>query len=317
MFFNCLLAAISISSSQMIADCQFCSEDPVPVCDAYLKPCTYAPYRCNNLWTGFDLLIWRAYVDGFADDFGSVSIQQSVTSTTTTTIFHQRDKDIRFDWDAGFRATIGYDFAPFGSCLGFYWNRFHQKTNTKDGLNCAHWQLHYDTIDAQYNHHFWVDCCLDIQPIAALRFARITQGLKTDLQTVYTTPNEIIQITTATRDQQKLWALGPLFGLEANWFFICGLSLYGILDTGILYGHFNTIHRFVDFSPTGSTYRYCEGNGSASQFVLDLGLGISYQTQYLTLKTGVEHHRYADFNKIGCSGSLNLFGANLGLEIHY
>lgn len=301
----------------MTAGSQFCTEDPVPVCDAYIRSCTYAPFRCNNLWTGFDLLVWRACVDGFSNSFGSVSIQQSVTPSTTTTIFHQRDKDIDFDWDAGFRASVGYDFEPFDSRLGFFWNRFYQKTKTKDGLNCAHWQLHYNTIEALYQHHFWVHCCLKIKPVASLRYARITQALNTDLQTLYTTPTELIPITTYTRDRQKLWALGPLFGLQANWFFTWGLSLYGMIDTGVLYGHFNTLHRFIDFSSTVSTHRFCEGNASASQFVLDLSLGISYETQYLTLKTGLEHHRYADFNKIGCPGSLNLFGVNLGIEIHY
>ncbi|HSX13823.1 MAG TPA: Lpg1974 family pore-forming outer membrane protein [Chlamydiales bacterium] len=321
MIFYCLLAVSSIVSidnlEPLVADCQFCTENPVPMCDAYLKPCTYSPFRCDNFWTGFEILIWRACEDGFSNSFGDVSIVNKIAGILTTTTFTQTNKDLDFDWDAAFRASIGYDFAHCGTDLGFYWTRFYQKTNTRDGINRAHWQLHFDTIDGACGHHFWVDTCIDLFPFATLRYAQIAQRLNIDLKTIYTAPTEITHITTTSRNGQKLRALGPIFGLKTDWYLRCGFSIYGTIDTGILYGYFKTENQNEDRSLAVSKMTHCKGHSCASPFVIDLGIGIRYETQYVTLRTGLEHHRYSEFNQIGCPGSLNLFGANLGLEIHY
>lgn len=319
--FYSIFAAISLASApsneEIIADCQFCSPELISPPEVYCKPCTYRPDRCNNIWTGFDILLWRACVDGFSCHFGNVSITNTTSPSLTTTAISQTDKDIQFDWDLGFRASFGYEFAPIEYDVGLYWTRFHQKTRTKDGVNRAHWKLDFDTVDGTVSHRVWIDPCFDLIPEFHLRYAQIEQHFNTDLLTIHTSQTAVTRITTISRNKQNFWGLGPVFGLQADWYFLCGFSLFGALDGGILYGHFKTEHNDKDSTSTVATICSSRGNSCSAQFVLDLSLGICWEDENVTLKTGLEHHRFANFNQIGCSGDLNLYGATFGIEIHY
>ncbi len=312
-----VLQIANAKSDKEIADCHFCNDEISPPCAVYLKPCNYAPYRCDHLWTGVDFLYWRVCEDGLSGTFGNVSIANTITSTKTTTTFFQTNKGIDFDWDPGFRVAVGLEFAPYSSEIGFYWTRFHQTTKTKEGPNRAHWQLHFDCVDGLYEYRFWYDGYLCIKPNSGLRYAQIHQHLNTNLFTLYTTPTAVTPITTEVRESQKFWSLGPLFGVQADWYLMCGLTLYGTFDGGILYGHFRTEHEDCDTSSTVATIHQCEGNSCACLGVIDLGFGFRYEVQYFTCKMGLEHHLYSDYNQIGGNGNLNLFGFFLGIELHY
>lgn len=307
----------TLPNEEIVEDCQFCSPEFIPPPEVYFKTCTDQPFRYNHIWTGFDILLWRVNEEGVSCEFSEVAIVNSSTPTLTTTRISQTGKDIHFDWDLGFRASIGYEFAPTDSGIGLYWTRFHQKTRTKEGPNKARWNLEFDTIDGSIAHRVWIDQCFALKPEFSLRYAHIEQHLNTQLLRIYTSSETTTFITSTNQDRQNFWGLGPIFALHSDWYFWCGWSLIGAFDGGIVYGHFNTKHQSADSNSTGVSYCSSNGNSCATLFVFDLNFGIRWENENITLKTVLEHHRYANFNKIGCGGDLNLFGANFGLEIHY
>lgn len=298
-------------------ECNTCCPAPcyVDPCYVFSNECAFMPFRCNNLWASAEFLWWRICEGGLARNFGEVRIVETTTATTTTTTIEQSDKEPDFAWDPGVRVGLGYDFIN-GSDVGFYWTHFHQHTSTRDGLNRAKWDFHYDTIDARIGRKFWIACCFDVKPFAGFRYAQINQHLDTNLVTTFISPPTVL-ITTTTRDRQKFWGFGPQAGFQTDWYFACGFSLYGTLDGGILYGHFRT--KFDDEDAITTAISSCDslGYSCASLLVMDVGVGVRWEGQYVTLQAGLEHHRYSDFNQLGCSGSLDLFGANIGVGIHY
>jgi len=226
----------------------------------------------------------------------------------------ERDQNLDFDWNWGFRVGAGVDLAcKTGWTSEIDWTRYHNHTTTTDGPNSAKWTLHFDTIDGIFGRNFWVGHCFNLKPFAGLRFARITQKVNTDLETAVGTA----VVATTNHDSQKFWGLGPQLGLEADWYLAKGFSLYGNLDAAILYGHTKT--RFEDVSASTTAADSCDARGSSSAYplVFDVGFGLRWEFKYLLVHAGLEHHHYENYNRIGGYGDLNLYGLNFGAALRF
>lgn len=242
--------------------------------NCYSSSQEYIP--CGKAWVGGDLLWWRAVEDGL----GCQPI------------------DIHERWHAGYRVGVGYYHLNSDWALDAYWTSFHAKTSghqqgCHEEKNDAHWKLDFDVVDAQYSLKFCQSPWFTWRPFGGVRFARIEQKLRTNTHKKH---------SNRLTDYQKLCAFGPEIGIAADYEMACGFSFYGNASAALVYG---TFHMHCDD---------CKQNRQTTcQTALDLGLGI--RTKVCagcfspTLQLGWEHHRYFDYNHIGCTSDLCLDGA--------
>ncbi len=291
---------------------------PLDPCCSFGGQCAYRPTRCGSFWASIDLLYWTAWEKGFGSDFGDTTITTTSAPGFITIAVDEHDKNIDFDWDPGFRVGIGYESNCSAWGADVYWTRFYQSGDSHSGPNHADWSLHFNTVDGIFGRKFWVGSCFDLRPFAGLRYALINQRLETHLETnVVSSAGTTSLILTNNHDRQRFWGIGPELGLQADWYFACGWSVYGTIDEAILYGNFRT--HFNDSTTSTVETNTCHSNAEAQtcQGVFDVGIGARWENRYITLQAGLEHHGYSDFNQIGFFGNLNLFGANFSASFHY
>ena len=296
---------------------QACVPECAPMCAFGRGCCDLAPERCNNLWISGDYLYWRVCEDGFSCEFGDTTINTNIVGSKPTTAILEHDKDINFEWAPGVRVGIGIDWPCSGWDIALYGTYYGGEGDGHDLHNYADWWVHFNVADAIIGRKFWVGRCVDLRPFAGMRYAQISQRLRTNLTTNIISATGTSITKTTIKDKQKFWGLGPELGLEADFYFGCGWSLYGTLDGAVLYGHTKT--SFDDIDSFVLTNNTCNATGESCdiQWVLDLGLGIRWEFRHLTLQAGVEHHNYFDYNAIGCCGDLNLFGGNVSVAVHF
>ena len=203
--------------------------------------CYAPPHRRSNFWVSGDLLIWNVCEDGFSCEFGSTTIKTSIVNSKPTTAISQSDKDIDFEWGLGFRVGAGVDWPCSGWDFAVYWTHYNGDGDGRDGHNHADWWLHFNVYDAVFGRKFWVGSCVDLRPFTGLRYAQIKQGLRTSLETDIIAATGSSVAFSSIKDKQKLWALGPELGLEANFYFAHRWSIYGNIAGAALYGHTKTI----------------------------------------------------------------------------
>lgn len=231
---------------------------------------------CNKLWIGGDLLYWRAIEDGLGCD--PIEI-------------HDR-------WHLGFRAGLGIYNNNTNWSLDAYWTHFNEDTDghqkgCRRQKNDAHWQLNYNVLDAFFSLKCCQSTCFTLNPFIGVRYAQIDQKLRTE------THNK--KRDNRLTDTQKFRGVGPEVGVSADYDIGCGFSLYGNAAGAILYGSYHL------------KCEECKRNRlTTCQSVLDVGLGIRTQLRLCAwspvIQLGWEHHRYFDYNHIGCSSDLCLDG---------
>jgi hypothetical protein len=279
--------------------------------------CARAPERCNNLWVSGDFLYWSVCEGGFECEFGDTVINTNTLNGSTTNVTVEHNPALNIDWRPGVRVGFGYDWTCSGWDTEAYWTYYYGKGHGHEQNNHASWQLHFNVVDALVGRKFWVGSCVDLRPFAGVRYARITQRMRTDLTTDLVSSTETTIGTLTTNDRQKFWGFGPEVGLQADFYFGCGWSIYGTLDGAMLYGHTDTSFDGTDFfDSVDNTCRSACASCNV-QMALDVGLGIRWEFKHVTLQAGLEHHNYFDYNAIGCCGDLNLFGGNLSAAVHF
>jgi hypothetical protein len=276
-----------------------------------------APYRRSNFWISGDLLILTVCEGGFSCQFGDTTINTTIVNSTPTTSIAERDQDIDFHWGLGYRAGMGVDWPCSGWDVAAYWTHFNGKGNGHSHHNHAHWWLHFNVADAVLGRKFWVGSTVYLRPFTGMRYAQIKQGLRTHLESNIIAATGTSVVVSRMKDKEKLWALGPELGLEADIYFAHRWSVYGSLTGAILYGHTKTI--FVDTDTFALANNICHATASscATQTVLDIAFGVRWEWRHFTFQAGLEDHTYFDYNHIGCSGNLNLFGGNVSVGVHF
>lgn len=274
---------------------------------------------CENFWASADVLFWRACEDGFECSFGTTKISTGVSDGRIVSDIREKDKDIDFDWDAGFRIGAGYTFDC--SCWegAIYWTHFNENGNSHDCNNHAKWKLTFNQIDTVLGYEFNYNSCFNFRPFFGARYAQINQRLSTHLETIITAEATESTSTAITikKDREHFWGAGPLFGLEGNYFLGCSFSIYGNLAGSFLYGNFKNNFFDSDLFTTAINNCHSTKNHCGVLTGFDAGLGVRYEICSVTLQLGLEHHTYFDFNQIGCGGDLNLYGINASAVVRF
>lgn len=277
---------------------------------------------CGKGFITADLLYWRAFENGLdtcvpRDVSDSVSSDGRVVST-----FRGKSRDPHFEWDPGFRIGTGYEFACSDLDVGVLWTHFHSHTHDHISHDTeVRWHIDFDVIDIIAGYESNLSPCWTLRPFAGLRGARIDQKQHIDeFPSSTSSANGLIAIDT--KNKEDFSGVGPLVGLEANWNIGCGFSVYASASVSWLYGHFDVrlseFEEFIDAIDSCKVKKHLNANIAAA----DAAIGIRWDTCFcmdtrLFLKLGLEHHRYFDYNRIGCYGDLSFDGATFSAGIEF
>jgi len=276
---------------------------------------------CENFWASGDLLYLTSCVDGFECAFGNTDITTSVSNGKIVTDIEERDSDIKSDWNAGFRLGIGYDEECSCWDTALLWTHFNQ--NNTDHAKChnrAKWKLRFNEVDALVGYKINCSRCFSVRPFFGARYAKIDQKLTTHLSTPITiTATHARSVVVSTKnDHERFWGAGPILGFEGEFFLSCGFSAYGNFSGNFLYGMFK--NRFNDSDIFKAAVNNCDSSSESCGVLtgFDAGVGVRYATECgATLQLGLEHHKYSDYNQIGCGGDLNLYGVNVSVNMRF
>ncbi len=289
----------------------------VPVECAFGRKCMSAPDRSTNVWVSADLLYWGVNEDGFSCEFGTTLINTNIVDSIPTTAIVENDMDVNWDWKPGYRLGVGVDLPCSGWETGAFYTYYYGKGSESEGVNEASFRLHWNVADAVVGRNFWVGSCVGLKPFAGVRYAQISQTFDAHLESNLISATGTSVVVSNRLDKQTFWGFGPQLGLESDFYFGRGWSVYGTLDGAILYGHTRATFDDSDRFTLANNTCLATSNSSANQWVIDAGLGLSWEIKLLTLKAGLEQHTYFDFNQIGCGGNLSVYGANISAELHF
>lgn len=191
-------------------------------------------------------------------------------------------------------------------------------------------------IDLIAGYNYELGSCFALRPFGGLRGARIDQKLRitefddsfssSDFSSSDFSPlsfsSSSALFTRDVHNKEKFSGLGPLIGIEAAWNVGCGFSVYASISAACLYGKFNIRVFETDLDVNAANFCQVRYHTDASLAVADAALGVRWQTCFcdnmrLILQLGLEHHRYFDYNRIGCYGDLSFDGLNLSAGIEF
>lgn len=308
--------------------------------------CSCQPTCCGG--KGFisaELLYWRAFEDGL-DTCVPSDVSDSVTSDgRVISRFRGRGRDPDFRWDPGFRVGTGYELACSNWGVAAFWTHFHSRAHDsrnhgnsyrsygydyQNHGNERRWNINFDVIDVVAAYESDMGSCFTVRPFGGLRGARIDQkqrlgdfsSSRSDFSNSISsyTSNDFAII--GTKNKEKFWGLGPLIGLEGDWNIGCGLSLYASASVSWLYGHFDVSLTELEESVDFVDFCHVSKHLDAVVGAFDAALGIRWQKCFCSnmrviLQLGLEHHRYFDYNRMGCYGDLSFDGVNFGAAIEF
>ena len=209
-----------------------------------------------------DLLVWCAQESG-ADNW-AVVIATSGSKTSCDI------KETRFNWNAGFRAGLGYGMRHDQWDTQLYYTRFctqgneHVSANpdtvfspflgnffvnnsTGAGLSgivyekaSVRWTVHFNMFDWELGRGFWVSKALSLRPFIGLKGGWIYQSIHSKWQNPHVSASQLFNTGTENL-KNDFWGVGPCGGLSMKWNLIACpcqcFSLFGDFSGALMYGH--------------------------------------------------------------------------------
>lgn len=291
-------------------DANACYEQP---CDSYC-----CPESCGRFLFGAEVLYLRAFQGGLSSVCDETSINDTTENGRVISRLKGKGREPDFDWNAGFRIGAGYGFACSPCEIGVIWTNFNSNSHSHGHChrNNLRWNLDYNTVDVLFSCQ--CDCsCIELSPFAGVRYARIDQKLHSNFVS-YNNGSITHSHGSAKNDFS---GVGPLLGIEGEWGFGCGWSLYGDVAFGVLYGKFrNHSHSFDEFD-TGTNINFLRNHTESCQSFLDTGFGVRWKTclcnRVVVMQLGVETTRYFNQNQFCGYGDLSLDGVNFGIGTQF
>lgn len=287
-------------------------------------PETEKPYSPHLRIRG-DLLYWVPEVSGLDSNFGSGSILQTTSGDVTTTVSTETDIDPSFQWNVGYRVSLGWQFDKNRWEVGGIWTDFQGFGHKTE--DHAKWKVRLEQIDLATLYNVQISS-VRLQPFIGLRGASIFQKLFSKVITdVVISGSGTATDTRIFDDRQQFYGLGPLLGLNTNYAIKHGLSFYGSIAFSLLYGnyhlHFDDSEVITEPATPRQTYSTMKKHMKAFDWDIDLALGIQWEYLIknaccLTMKLGFENHQYFDQSRLGHTfGNLSFSGGVFSLGIAF
>lgn len=299
------------------------------------QPCQPCQPCCGGKgFVSAEFIWWRAFERGLDTCFPT-DVSDSVRSDgKVVSTFSGKDRDPHFEWNPGFRIGAGLEFDCSKWFIADTYTHLHSRAHSDRhdssyNGNDLRWNLHYDALDVMLGYDSDLCSGFALRPFIGLRAARIDQKLhinafpgststfsstSSSSLDLFVVPNDLVSIEK--RNKERFRGLGPLLGVEAEWNVGCDLSVYASASVSWLYGNFrvrlfesNEFTDAVDICRERKHLDACLGSADAS-------IGIRWQqcfcnnTKFI-LQVGLEHHRYFDYNRLGCYGDLSFDGVNV------
>lgn len=301
-----------------------------------------------------DVLYWRSRVQGtnyaISDNAGSTLLPWTGQFASA-----------QADWDWGFRIGAGLTFDYDGWDVQAQYTYFENTgsdesvAGNNDGIRqtrSPYWLMNgdlnetfldldvgrakssikigFDNLDLQLGRNYYVSEALSLRPFVAAQ----TAWIDVTQRTVYSNLEGIyVDDSINVNETSKFWGLGPEIGVGSKWSVKNGVSVFGLVTGGLLYGNFDqtysawtsrTLGAFTENKVTITN----DTNGVAPNTRLNVGLrydtylnnnaqhfgiALSYDTQYWfgVNKTaeptdGIFFTRYNDLSMQGITLSARL-----------
>lgn len=276
---------------------------------------------CNTGYISAELLIWRPFLGGL-----NQCIPTSQTDTVTpggqvVSSFIGKGRDPLFLWNPGFRVSTGSELFDSNSDLEASWTHFQSHaTGSRDIGDALRWDIDFDLVDLTVGYDFELGHCSAIRPFGGLRGAGIIQKLTITGSTGSVAGGDLT--TLNVNNKETFYGIGPLIGLEADWKFWRGFSLYSSVSFSWLYGEFNV--KLINSEASVDALNSSDIRKDLNSIVAgtDASVGIRWRRCFirstqLILQIGLEHHQYYDFNRMGSYGDLSFDGLNFSAAIEF
>lgn len=278
-----------------------------------------------NFWLMGDVLYWQASEE---------NLTYIISGTAASAVPQIQDlHTVDFDWDWGFRLGSGYNCVRDGWDVALYWTHIHSRANASKRAGSAanqqltqvwtlanevltpplsqaqaHWTAHLDQIDLQLGREAYAGKYLTLRPYIGMRTTWIHQDL--DVSVVNTQ-----SVSQHSDLKNHFWGYGFVAGMDTDWLFGRGFSLFANADYAILMGFFD-----VDETTTENRSLIWDISKSfrAGRSIFDLALGFKWSGLFckerfgLTFKAGYEYHLYFDQNQLVASSVLQQGAAGSG-----
>jgi hypothetical protein len=303
-----IIASVIIATSSAQAYDNACSAE-------FCCPETCPPETCcGQFFFDAEAVYFRAFEGGLSGLCDSVQITDVTEGGINVSTLTGTGRNPKFKWDWGYRLGIGSDLANTNWDIRTYWTHFDSKANG----DTHQWKLRYNVVDLVFLYDCkWSDC-IRLTPYGGARYVEIDQKLHTNfLSTVDTNP-----LTSVGRIKQDFSGVGPVLGLDADWDFNCGFSVYGNFAVAILYGSSHVRSDQTDTGITGININHLRNHVQTYQYAVDAAVGVRWKTQFcndkiLVLQFGLEDHRYFNHNQFSNCGDLSLDGISFGASVYY
>lgn len=270
-----------------------CDKKEKTVC-AMPEPITpTAPVKAerNRFFFDADFIYWQAQEDNLMVGMSGIDL----TGVTVSTPGHISSID--FGYAPGFKFGAGVDFLYDG------WDTYMDYTWFKSGSqsgsastpvagqgrligpvttnsaqpetlsSTGNWHLFFNNIDWELGRKFFISKKLILRPHIGIKGSwdhqrfQLTQTLRTFTNDVY--------------EKEHFWGVGLRGGLDTQWIFARGFSIYGNLSVAELYGQYISSTQVTQSVPAVTTH-WTENSVHKMTPVLELALGFRYETPFCT-----------------------------------
>ncbi|MEN9344211.1 MAG: hypothetical protein RLZZ453_998 [Chlamydiota bacterium] len=282
------------------------------------------PQVCHgaDLFVFGSLLYWNANENGL-----SVAIKAPIANDSSNYLENSILKNLSGKWNWGFRVGLGYNTMHDGWDLRMPWTRFtdtgHRNLNTATAQFFptqampsfisdlesatesatsvgAYWGLNINVLDLDLGREFFVSKWLTLRPHGGLRTNWIHQNMhifygNLGAVTFPQTPN--VNVTMS----DHWWGLGIEGGLDTQWGFGGGWSVFGNIAAAVLYGlhEIENENNLVD----GSVFATFSDSYHITHPMLDFTLGLRWDHLFcqdrfhIGFDLGWEHHLFLSQNQ--------------------
>ncbi|QZA59310.1 Lpg1974 family pore-forming outer membrane protein [Candidatus Rhabdochlamydia porcellionis] len=177
----------------------------------------------------------------------------------------------------------------------------------------ARYHNRLDQIDLSLGREFFISKWVTLRPFFGLRADWLRQRFRTSYGSTATTP-----LDQSTNQRNKWWGIGIESGLNTQWSFCSGFSIYGNVATAIEYGL-----QKLQLSESGGVDASFRRSYHICRPILDLQLGLGWDYNFCEdgfhfgLKLGWETHVYFDQSRFLSYNTVNYSDNTSGGSLTY
>lgn len=275
-----------------------------------------------------DALLWQLFEDGL-----------SYAVETTSTGFPVGADGVKSKYNWGFRVGLDWTLPHDNWDVDLSWthlisNRHGSSTADTSGATpnvlvkaqgfadvttvgyttaSARYHNRLDQIDLNLGREFFISKWVTLRPFFGLRADWLRQRFRTSYGSTAATP-----LAQSTNQRNKWWGIGIESGLNTQWSFCGGFSIYGNVATAIEYGL-----QKLQLSESGGVDASFSRSYHICRPILDLQLGLGWDYNFCEdgfhfgLKLGWENHVYFDQSRFLSYNTVNYSDNTSGGSLTY